>query len=67
MVRGMSAHGVRPCPVYFSARDKLPGASCYLRVYTVYVYDYTNNNIIIIMCIGLVHGIFMGNIYLVKV
>ena len=27
----------------------------------VYVYDYTNNNIIIIMCIGLVHGIFMGN------
>ena len=26
----------------------------------VYVYDYTNNNII--MCIGLVHGIFMGNI-----
>ena len=26
----------------------------------VYVYDYTNN--IIIMCIGLVHGIFMGNI-----
>ena len=29
----------------------------------VYVYDYTNNNIIIIiMCIGLVHGIFMGNI-----
>ena len=33
MVRGMSAHGVRPCPVYFSARDKRPGASCYLRVY----------------------------------
>ena len=29
----------------------------------VYVYDYTNNIIIIIMCIGLVHGIFMGNIY----
>ena len=29
----------------------------------VYVYDYTNNNIIIIiMCNGLVHGIFMGNI-----
>ena len=28
----------------------------------VYVYDYTNNIIIIIMCIGLVHGIFMGNI-----
>ena len=28
----------------------------------VYVYDYTNNNIIIIMCIGVVHGIFMGNI-----
>ena len=27
----------------------------------VYVYDYTNNIIIIIMCIGLVHGIFMGN------
>ena len=24
MVRGMSAHGVLPCPVYFSARDKLP-------------------------------------------
>ena len=58
MVRGMSAHGVRPCPVYFSARDKLPGASCYLRIY---VYDY-NNDIIIIMCIVLVHGIFMGNI-----
>ena len=59
MVRGMSAHGVRPCPVYFSERDKLPGASCYLRIY---VYDYNNNNTIIIMCIGLVHGIFMGNI-----
>ena len=28
----------------------------------VYVYDYTNNIIVIIMCIGLVHGIFMGNI-----
>ena len=58
MVRGMSAHGVRPCPVYFSERDKLPGhlAIC------VYVYDYTNNIIIVIMCIGLVHGIFMGNI-----
>ena len=28
----------------------------------VYVYDYTNNTIIIIiMCIDLVHGIFMGN------
>ena len=32
MVRGMSAHGVRPYPVYFSERDKLPGASCYLRI-----------------------------------
>ena len=53
----MSAHGVRTCSVYFSARDKLPGASCYLR--RLYVYDYNNN---IIMCIGLVHGIFMGNI-----
>ena len=28
----------------------------------VYVYDYNNYIIIIIMCIGLVHGIFMGNI-----
>ena len=28
----------------------------------VYVYDYNNNIIIIIMCIGLVHGIFIGNI-----
>ena len=25
MVRGMSAHGVRTCPVYFSTRDNLPG------------------------------------------
>ena len=31
------------------------------------MYDYNNNNIIIIMCIGLVHGIFMGNNYIVKV
>ena len=56
MVRDMSAHGVRPCPVYFSARDSSRGhlAIC------VYVYDY-NNDKIIIMCIGLVHGIFMGN------
>ena len=40
-----------PC-VFLS---KLPGhlAIC------VYVYDYNNN---IIMCIGLVHGIFVGNI-----
>ena len=25
MVRGMSAHGVRPCPVYFSEGDLAPG------------------------------------------
>ena len=62
MVRGMSAHGVRPCPVYFSERD-LDGLSSlgHLAI-CVYVYDYNNNNNIIIMCIGLVHGIFMGNI-----
>ena len=41
MVRGMSAHGVWTCPVYFSTRDNLPGhlAIC----------------VNIIMCIGLVH------------
>ena len=51
MVRGMWAHGVRTCPVYFSTRDNLPGhlAIC------------VNN--IIIMCIGLVHDIFTRNIY----
>ena len=47
-----------PC-VYFWERDKLPGIL--LSVYMC-TYDYTNNNIIIIMCIGLVRGIFMGNI-----
>ena len=52
MVWGMSAHGVLTCPVYFSTRDNLPGhlAIC------------VNN--IIIMCIGLVHDIFMRNIYI---
>ena len=52
MVRGMSAHGVRTCPVYFSTRDNLPGhlAICV-------------NNIIIIMCIGLVHDIVTRNVY----
>ena len=52
MVRGMSAHGVRTCPVYFSTRDNLPGhlAIC------------VNN--VIIMFIGLVHDIFTTrNIY----
>ena len=51
MVRGMSAHGVLTCPVYFSTRDNLPEhfAIC------------VNN--IIIMCIGLVHDIFTRNIY----
>ena len=51
MVRGMSAHVVRTCPVYFSTRDNLPGhlAIC------------VNNSII--MCIGLVHYIFTRNIY----
>ena len=58
MVRGMSAHGVRPCPMHFSARDKLV-ARGHLAI-CVYVYDYNNDTIII--CIGLVHGIFMGNI-----
>ena len=50
MVRGISAHEVRTCPVYFSTRDNLPGhlAIC------------VNN---IIMCIGLVHDIFTRNIY----
>ena len=50
MVRGMSAHGVRTCPVYFSTKDNLPGhlAIC------------VNN--VIIMCIGLVHDIFTRNI-----
>ena len=50
MVRGMSAYGVRTCPVYLSTRDNpLPGhlAIC------------VNN--IIIMCIGLVHDIFKRN------
>ena len=49
MVRGMSAHGVRTCPVYFSTRDNPTGhlAIC------------VNN--IIIMCIGLVHDIFARN------
>ena len=43
--------GVRTCPMYFSTRDNLPKhlAIC------------VNN--IIIMCIGLVHGIFTRNIY----
>ena len=51
MVWGMSAHGVRTWPMYFSTRDNLPGnlAIC------------VNNNII--MCIGLVHNIFTRNIY----
>ena len=51
MVRGMSAHGVRTCPVYFSTRDNLTGhlAICV--------------NTIIIMCIGFVHDIFTHNIY----
>ena len=51
MVRGMSAHGVRTCPVYLSTRDNPPGhlAIC------------VNN--IIIMCICLVHDIFTRNIY----
>ena len=51
MVRGMSAHGVLTCPVYLSTRDNLPEhlAICV--------------NTIIIMCIGLVHDIFMRNIY----
>ena len=54
MVRGMSAHGVWTCPVYFSTRDNLPGhlAIC------------VNN--IIIMCIGLVHDIFSRNIYIIR-
>ena len=43
--------GMRTCPEYFSTRDNLPGhlAICV--------------NIIIIMCIGLVHDIFTRNIY----
>ena len=51
MVRGMSARGVRTCPVYFSTRDNLPGnlAKC------------VNN--IISMGIGFVHDIFTRNIY----
>ena len=51
MVRGMSAHGVLTCPVYFSTRDNLPEhlAIC------------INN--IISMRIGLVHDIFRRNIY----
>ena len=44
MVRGISAHGVWTCPVYFSTRDNLQVAIC------------VNN---IIMCIGLVHDIIL--------
>ena len=51
MMRGMSAHGVRTCPVYFSTRDTLPG----------HLVICVNN--ISIMCIGLVHDIFTRNIY----
>ena len=62
MVRGMSAYGVRPCPVGpMCISEKEISSRGHLAI-CVYVYDYTNNNIIIIMCIGLVHGIFMGNI-----
>ena len=51
MVRGMSAHGVRTCPVYFPTRDILPGhlATC------------VNNNIM--LCIGLIHDIFPRKTY----
>ena len=56
MVRGMSAHGVRTCPVYFSTRDNSP---VHLAI-CVYLYTYNNN--IIIMCIGLVNDIFTRNI-----
>ena len=51
MARGMSAHRVRTCPVYFSTRYNLPGhlAICV--------------NKIIIMCIGLLHDIFTRDIY----
>ena len=42
---------VRTCPVYFSTRDNLPG---HLVICV---------NIIIIICIGLVHDIFTRNIY----
>ena len=45
------AHGVRTSPVYFSTRDNLP---CDLAICV-------NNNIS--LCIGLVHDIFMRNIY----
>ena len=50
MARGISAHRVRTCHVYFSTRDNLPGhlAIC------------ANN---IIMCIRLVHDIFTRDIY----
>ena len=51
MVWGMTAHGVRACPVYFSTRDNL-----------LLHLDICVNNIII-MCIGLVHDIFSRNIY----
>ena len=51
MVRGMSAHGVWTCLVYFSTRDNLPGHL-----------DICVNNIII-MCIGVVHDIFSRDIY----
>ena len=58
MVRGMSAYGM-PC----MCTEKEISSRGHLAI-CGYVYDYTNNNIIIIiiMCIGLVHGIFMGNI-----
>ena len=55
MVRGMSAHGVRPCPVYFSARDKLPGASCYLRMCTTII--------IILLCVLVWFMAYLGVIY----
>ena len=51
MVQGMSTHGVRTCPVYFSTRDNLP---CHLAICV-------NNSII--LCIGLVLDIFTRNIY----
>ena len=50
MVRGMSAHGVRTCPVFFSPRENLPW----------YLAICVNN--IISMCIGVVHDIFTRNV-----
>ena len=50
MVLGMSAQGVRTCPVFFSRRENLPW----------YLAICVNN--IISMCIGVVHDIFTRNI-----